>query len=106
MIVRMIVVVRSDVGGVLVSPGGGGGGDTIPGELICPAKAETLSVKNRIVAAHVWRKVFILLAPYSEIEKFCMICEILHQASGAQLFLQERGRLRKICAQFHSLHSV
>ena len=61
-IVRMIVVVRSD-GGVFVSPGGGGGGTTTPGELICPAKAITLSVKHRIVAAQVWRKVFICWLP-------------------------------------------
>lgn len=92
MIVRMIVVVRSDDGGISISPGGGGGGVTTPGELICPAKAAALSIKHRMVAAHVWRKVFICWPPHSEIEKFCMICEILHQASRAQLFLQERGR--------------
>jgi hypothetical protein len=55
-IVKMIVVRLLDVAS---SVGGGGGGGTIPGELICPAKAEALSVKHRIVVAHVWRKVFI-----------------------------------------------
>ena len=60
MIVRIIVVVRSDDGGVCVSPGVGGAGSVLPGELICPAKAETLSVKHRVTTAHVWRKVFIV----------------------------------------------
>lgn len=55
-IVKMIAVRLLKVAS---SVGGGGGGDTTPGELICPAKAEALSVKHRIVAAHVWRKVFI-----------------------------------------------
>jgi hypothetical protein len=70
MIVRMIVVVRSDVGGVCVSPGGGGGGATTPPEPICPATAETASNKLRAVAAHVWRKVFMC----SSIQNFCNEC--------------------------------
>jgi hypothetical protein len=41
-----------------VSLGGGGGGDTMPPEPICPARAETASNKLRVVAAHVWRKGF------------------------------------------------
>jgi hypothetical protein len=61
MIIRITVAVRSGDGGVCVSPGGGGGGDAAPGELICPAKTETLSVKHRTVTAHVWRRVFIVV---------------------------------------------
>jgi len=66
----MIVVARSFDGGVCVSPSGGGGGDTTPGEVICPAKDEAVSSKHRIVAAHVWRKVFMFICLLSEIENF------------------------------------
>src|ERR1700742_3738365 len=49
-----------------VSLGGGGGGDTMPPEPICPARAETASNKLRTVATHTWRKVFMC----SSITKF------------------------------------
>ena len=51
-VVVMLVVV------VLVGGGGGGGDDTNPGQSISPATIETASTNVRIVAAHVWRKVF------------------------------------------------
>ena len=69
-IVRTIVVVRPFDGCDCVSPGDGGGGDTTPGEVICPEKAEAVSSKHRIVAAHVWRKVFMFICLLSEIENF------------------------------------
>ena len=55
-IVRMIVVVMLVV--VVLVAGGGGGGDTTPGQSISPATIETASTNVRIVAVHVWRKVF------------------------------------------------
>jgi hypothetical protein len=51
----MIVVVMLVV---VVLVGDGGGGDTRPGQSISPATIETASTNIRIVAAHVWRKVF------------------------------------------------
>ncbi len=51
----MIVVVMLVV---VVLVGDGGGGDTTPGQSISPATIETASTSVRIVAAHVWRKVF------------------------------------------------
>ena len=54
-IVRMIVVVMLVV---VVLVAGGGGGDTTPGQSISPATIETASTNVRIVAVHVWRKVF------------------------------------------------
>lgn len=51
----MIVVVMLVV---VVLVGAGGGGDTTPGQSISPATIETASTNIRIVAAHVWRKVF------------------------------------------------
>jgi len=59
MIVRITVVVMLLVDDVPL----GGGVDTMPGESICPAKAETASAMLRIVATHVWRKVFIRCLP-------------------------------------------
>ena len=52
----MIVVVRLVV--VVLVGGGGGSGDTTPGQSISPATVATASTSIRIVAAHVWRKVF------------------------------------------------
>ena len=74
MSVKRIVVVTLVVVDVFVSPGGGGGGGTYPGEWICPANAETASTKLRVVAAHVWRNVFIGSLLVS-MQKFCMRCK-------------------------------
>ena len=82
MIVRISVVV------ILVVDVVGGGGATTPGESICPAKAETVIAKLRIVAAHVRRRVFIVALPQS-CRKICMSREILYQASRAEVFLQD-----------------
>ena len=60
MIVSIKVVVMSvDVDISL----GGGGVDTTPGQSICPANTETANVRLSMVAAHIWRKVFTLVAP-------------------------------------------
>jgi hypothetical protein len=45
--------------------GGGGGSDATPGQSISPANAETTSASVKIVAAQVWRKVFIVRSPPS-----------------------------------------
>lgn len=52
----MIVVVMLVV--VVLVGGGGGGDDATPGQSISPATIETASTNVRIVAVHVWRKVF------------------------------------------------
>jgi len=58
-----MTVVVTDVVFVLV--------DALPGLSISPADTDTASVRLRIVTAHIWRKVLILVAPKHEIQKFC-----------------------------------
>ena len=50
--------------------GGGGAGAGAPVVSMCPASTGTASVRLRIVATHVWRKVFIFVAP-RELQEFC-----------------------------------
>lgn len=79
--VRITVVVRLLV--TDVSLGGGGGGDTMPPEPICPARAETASNKLRVVAAHVWRKGFMV----PPTQNFCVTRQILHGTIMPRKFL-------------------
>jgi hypothetical protein len=55
---------------VLVLGGGAGSGAGAPVVSMCPARAETASVRLRIIAPHVWRKGFIFVAP-RELQNFC-----------------------------------
>lgn len=65
--VRTIVVV---VDVVLVLVGGAGAGVGAPVVSMCPARAETASVRLRIVATQIRRKGFIFVAP-RELQKVC-----------------------------------
>lgn len=95
------MIVKSSVVTTLVdvSLGGGGGGSATPGECICPASADAASTKLRVIAAHIWRSVFIWLPP-RVMQDFERVTTILHQPSRVQLFLQEREGVRKICTQY------
>jgi hypothetical protein len=66
--------------------------DALPGLSISPADTDTASVRLRIVTAHIWRKVVILVAPKHEIQKFCMHT----RAAMNPVALRLR---RKICPQ-------
>ena len=60
MIIRAIVVAVDVVLALGVGLGAGAGAPVVS---ICPASTETASARLRVIAAHVWRKVFIFFAP-------------------------------------------
>ena len=66
----MVVVMLFGVDVSLV----GDGGDTTPGQSMCPANVEMVSVRLRMVAAHSRRKVFMCSSMQDSCKqtKFCM----------------------------------
>ena len=59
----------------------------LPGLSISPADTDTASVRLRIVAAHIWRKVLIFsVAPEVGIQKFCK-----HTRAGSNLLARVSG---------------
>jgi hypothetical protein len=80
----------------------GGGGAGAPVVSICPANTETASVRLRTAATHVWRKVFIFVAP----KRVCKIFASANQTSmiGLRVPCKARTDYVRFAFRSHSLH--
>jgi len=81
-----------------------GAGAGAPVVSICPASTETASARLRVMAAHVWRKVFIFFAP----ERVCKNFASANGASMIGLTVPCKARTDYVRFAFRSLsfHSV